>query len=805
MIELKATDRVAFDLHMYQVDYNEQKTEQLKHDISEKYGLPLKNITINFIPITNTGDGQQISLASDIIHNIQDANFQVELFKEYIKCKEIKDIDFDEIVAIDNRVNSYVDFEQYSKFKSYKFKYVKWSNYLSYGADNYFDFTNLHGLVLLNGKPENQCGKTTFAIDLLRFALFGKAVKSPTLDSVFNVYLPEATEVMVEACIEIEGCDYVIRRTVTRPALKKRTEKSKCKQNLEYFKLTNGTLDLIENCEGENTAETNNIIKDCIGNVDDFNLVISATSYTLGDLLRMGNTDKAKLFSRWMGLLSIEKKEEIAKKLWKDTISPSLFSKKYNSSQLEGEITDYNNCITQSEHDIAEANKSVTTLQKEIKEKMDERDKVVTDRRPVRKELEKLDVETINNQIVTKEGELATKRGIMSQHKVEYEKVRNSKFDNDEYDNLLKQIEAEKDKKHELDGLNVELKTKINTLKEDNRRIATLIENKVCPTCNQPIDVSLQNGQIEENNKKIDGYIAEGVSNKNKIQVIDEKIKQLTEKSKAMEASREEVNEKQRLELKMTAVKTNIDNIKLTLQTLKQQLADIEENKESLKYNNEIDLKVNNLNIAINTLTASRDKKQSDIATIQGNIQYYKLEINKRNEIISKIKEEEKLIRDWNLYLEMVGKNGIIKIILRKALPIINNEVARILDGLCDFEVVLDIDDKNNVSIDLVRDGESLDLGTCASGFEGTFASLALRSALASISSISRPNFLCLDEVDSTISSVNYDKLTELYHRILTNYQFIIHIVHNELLADIHDMTITVVKEGNISKIQKIS
>ena len=56
MIELKATDRVAFDLHMYQVDYNEQKIEQLKHDISDKYGLPLKNITINFIPITNILD-----------------------------------------------------------------------------------------------------------------------------------------------------------------------------------------------------------------------------------------------------------------------------------------------------------------------------------------------------------------------------------------------------------------------------------------------------------------------------------------------------------------------------------------------------------------------------------------------------------------------------------------------------------------------------------------------------------------------------------------------------------------------------
>ena len=38
--------------------------------------------------------------------------------------------------------------------------------------------------------PESS-GKTTLAIDLLRFALFGKAEKSPTLDSVFNTYLED--------------------------------------------------------------------------------------------------------------------------------------------------------------------------------------------------------------------------------------------------------------------------------------------------------------------------------------------------------------------------------------------------------------------------------------------------------------------------------------------------------------------------------------------------------------------------------------------------------------------------------------
>ena len=139
---------------------------------------------------------------------------------------------------------------------------------------------------------------------------------------------------------------------------------------------------------------------------------------------------------------------------------------------------------------------------------------------------------------------------------------------------------------------------------------------------------------------------------------------------------------------------------------------------------------------------------------------------------------------------------------MKRALPVINNEIARILNGLCDFDVVLSISDDNKVCIDLIRDGEKMDLGTCASGFEGTFSALALRSALASISTISKSNLLILDEIDSTIAISNYDKLTELYKRILSNYQFIIHIAHNELLEHIHDMTISVYKENNVSKIK---
>ena len=370
MIEnINPTDKIIVDVSMYQIDMNPSKLQSLRREVANKYNVPLRNVIINQKPIMVDEEGKPISLTSDIITSIQDPKFQQNLFKEYIELKKIENVDMDMILDIDNRVNAFVDFDSYSKYKSYKFKYVKWDNFLSFGGNNYIDFTKLHGLVLLCGTPQNACGKSSFARNLLRFALFGRSEKTPNLATVFNEFLPEATEMSVEVGIEIEGEDYVIRRTVTRPALSKRTAKSKCKQNVDYYKVVNNELELIENCEAESTQQTNNIIRDSIGSLEDFDLIVSATAKTLGDLFSMGQTDQGKLFSRWLGLLSLEEKEAIAKDLYKKNIEPSLLSNKYNKATLEDEINDMKTVIKDNdgmivklEKDVAEKNDKLTEL-----------------------------------------------------------------------------------------------------------------------------------------------------------------------------------------------------------------------------------------------------------------------------------------------------------------------------------------------------------------------------------------------------------------------------------------------------------
>lgn len=786
-LKINPTDRLVFDLQMLQVDHNEQKIKALRQEIADKYNVPLSNVEVNFVPITTDKKGNKISLTSDIISNIQRPEFQQQLMEDMINNENIKDVDIKDIFIIDNQINGFINFDAYTKHKTYKFKYIKWDNYLSYGKNNYFDFTKLNGLVLLNGYPENQCGKTTFAIDLLRFALFGKADKSPTLDSVFNTYLEEETEVCVEACIEIEGNDYVIRRTITRPTLKKRTNKSKVKQKVEYFKLINGNYDLIENCEAESNVQTNNVIKETIGNVEDFNLVISATAFTLGDLLRMGQTDKSKLFSRWLGLISLEEKEKIAKEFYKKNVFPKLLSNKYNKSQLENEINDYKTVINSNSIEI----QNIESKRKDSEitiEKINNNKITILSRKKEIKESVNYDIRTVENNLKTLNEELEIKRTLFKNMKDEYNILKDSTFDKDEYNKKQTELLS-------LQGRNGELKGLISSCKTEINRITKLMSEKVCPNCGHSIDVQEQNDFIDKINKKIGLLVEEGISNKEKIILLQDEIKNL-------EIKRTETEKLNNIKLRLSAMKVTIENIKLKIDDFKRKKDEYEVNKDNIAFNNEIDSKIRVIDEQIKTETKIKEQFIRNIQQLQSEIKNYDEEIKKREVIINKLIEEEKIIRNWNIYNQLVGKNGIIKMVLKRALPIINNEISRLLNGLCDFDVILSVSEDNKVCIDLYRDNKKLDLGTCASGFESTISSLALRCALGNIANFPMPNLLVLDEVLAGISADNMENIMTLYKRVLCNYDFILHICHDTSLVDYHDSIITITKKDNVSVIE---
>jgi hypothetical protein len=94
----------------------------------------------------------------------------------------------------------------------------------------------------------------------------------------------------------------------------------------------------------------------------------------------------------------------------------------------------------------------------------------------------------------------------------------------------------------------------------------------------------------------------------------------------------------------------------------------------------------------------SLERVSRDITLNEANV------INKTKLIDNKEKEEE-VDKIYKTYIELVGKKGISKLVLRSVLPIINSEMERLLEDVCDFAVEIFIDDKNNVQFLIVKNG----------------------------------------------------------------------------------------------------
>ena len=136
--------------------------------------------------------------------------------------------------------------------------------------------------------------------------------------------------------------------------------------------------------------------------------------------------------------------------------------------------------------------------------------------------------------------------------------------------------------------------------------------------------------------------------------------------------------------------------------------------------------------------------------------------------------------------------------VLKNTLPLINIQIARLLNGVCNFNVMVDINYKNEVTFNLIRNDvvQNLESG---SGFERTASALALRSVLSNISTIPKMNFIVFDEILGRVASENYDKMKLLYDRISEGYDFVFNITHINDVKEWHNNIVTVVMKNEVS------
>ena len=701
MINVGKKSKILIHWNVSPYDFSKEKENSLISKVSRKYGIPKDKVSIT--PVFKMIDerGNTFSLSNDIITNIQNPSFQLNLFKEYLKENHIEDYDFDIISEIDREINSHIDYQVYDKYRRYSIKWVKWSNFLSYGKDNFFDFSSLRGLVLLNGR--NQSGKTTLALDLIRFLLFGNTTKYQTQDRIFNKFLPEETKVEVEGCINIDGFDYIIKRTLSRPSLSKRTDKSKVTQKVEYYKIIGSSKEELEEYvdiqQEENSIQTNKKIKEVIGREDDFDLVMSVTDSTLDALIEKKDTERGRLFSRWIGLLPIEEKDAIARDKFNREVKPYLISNTYNIDALKEEISAYKTAINDLErrNDVYET--SNKKIESEIKSLEENRNTLIQSKSKIDENLFVVDITTLNSEIdfITNEGK--KKKYKMDSIINEINDIGEIDFSVSEYDDVV-------DKRNELIVSRGVLSEQYKSLTKD---ISALKASEYCPTCGKKMDNVDNSKKISELEHKLDEIVRKGKSIKSKISEYDNIILN-------MKDMRDKYNRKSKLTVEKSAYEVNLERLRNSLLEKKNKLKEYNKNKEAIDKNNNLDIQIRNITILIEDKRSNRDVNNTHITNNINNINLYHGEISEREDAIKKINEENVLVKNWKIYLDMIGKNGISKMVLRKTLPIINARLSQLLSDVCDFDVEVGINLRNEVAFYILKNGVRSDLSG-GSGF----------------------------------------------------------------------------------------
>ena len=787
MIELGSKARVLVNWNVSMYDYSKDKEKEIVSKISKKYSIPKEKIRVSPQFLTVGENGEDLSVTTEIIQNIQDPMFQQKLFKEYLSLNDIKDYDFERISAIDAEINAKIDYQVYDKYRRYCVKWVKWDNFLSYGSDNFFDFTKMKGLVLLSGEPANQSGKTTFAIDLLHFLLYGKTTKVDTLAKVFNKHIPNATQVLVEGCITIDGEDYIIKRTITRPALSKRSSKSKVSQKVEYYKIIGDTQteleEYVDNQQEENSVQTNKVIKEAIGRESDFDLIMSISETTLDELVKKKEAERGRLLSRWIGLLPIEEKEALAREKFNSEIKPSLISNLYSSASVTEERDAFLmriETLTKDNAKLEEENKKTDTTIVNLEQT---KQTLSNAKKGIDTELAKIDIATLSKQMEECLIQGKTKKNEHDNIVKELKELENIEFSIEEYESTQKKLN--------------EATTKLAVLGEKysstKQQIEKLKKSEYCPTCGRKLDNVDNSSMIETLSKELSSIGEDGRKAREESNALSKQMEELKNK-------RLKYEERNKIEVKQAALELNLERLRSEYKDLASKKKEYEKNSEAIDKNNEIELQIRNTDELIRSNRECFQNNLQIIARNKSDVESYKGEIKKREDILKRIAEEEKLVKNWKIYLDLVGKNGITKMVLRKALPIINAQLVQLLSDVCDFDIEVAINSKNDVVFNLIKDGVRSDLNS-GSGFELTASALALRAVLADMSTIPRMCGVVLDEVWGRVARDNYDNMRHLIEKISKSYEWMFLISHLNEVKDWCESNVVVTKENNISKI----
>jgi DNA repair exonuclease SbcCD ATPase subunit/DNA repair exonuclease SbcCD nuclease subunit len=727
------------------------------------------------------------------LNQIGNVDYQNKLISQCLKSKypEVMDEEtLESVYKINKELNSDLSKDDASKNIRWKPIKFEFSNMFSYGENNVLDFTKLEDVYGLFA--HNASGKSSL-MDALCFTAFDKSARAFKANHVIN---SQKMSFSGKFTFEINDVQYVIERKGTRD------KKNNVKVDVNFYK-----IEKAENISlnSEARRSTNEIIRDYLGDYDDFVLTSLALQGNQGSFIDMGQSERKELLSQFIGLNVFEKLATKGSDRIKElTGAVKTFNKEVNLAKIESNKNDLGlldskliDLNAQKEQYTKEKQNIDSTIESEHAKivKLDnvptnvsvlnrDREVLVNKNQSATQMISRIDLETISKkqEYLEAKEKLST---FQSDIKEKYEKHASLSRQKQKVD-------------QELDKLKVSITEKL-------RKLDHLDKHKYDPNCSYCCD---------------NVFVKDAIATRESLGTYKTEVKELQDSSAALKQQiidlepsvvqytdsltiRDRINLLSaflsKKELERVTLANGLEKNNNRIDEIDAQIEAYEKSKDIIETNKLIQDSILTLRTKSNEITLRLKKINTEHVDAYSRKVSITDQIKNIEEQIKKIEECENELVAYQYYLTGIGKDGVPYKIISDVIPKIEQEVNNILSQIVEFTMGLETDGKN-VNVYIKYEDKKWPLELC-SGMEKFMSALALRVALINVSNLPRPNFLVVDEGMSALDSNNIPMMHSLFEYLKTNFDFIIIISHLDAMRDMVNKQLEIKKVNGFSKI----
>ncbi len=731
-----------------------------------------------------------------LVENLRDIDVQERLIKEYLKDYELDEEVEKQVLDLNLKYNKIAEEnEQIARNVNWRLKSLEFDNLFNYGESNSVNFENLEGIIGIFGK--NYSGKSSI-IDSLLFTVFNSTSKNDRKN--LNVINQNRESCLGRAIISIDDLDYTIERTAEKYVKNlKGKQTTEAKTNVD-FSVYSAIEQDSESLNGLSRNDTDKNIRKVFGTLDDFLYSSMASQMDSLSFIKEGSTKRKEILANFLDLKFFETKYKLAKEDSNDTRGAL---KKMSGKDFNKEILGAKMDLSESEATLKDKKKSCQQYQKDIEEYSLAINLIEEKINSIPAEI--IDVVKVRTRLDDKKKQL-----LCTNDEIQGLKKDKEKFEKD-YDTIKNFLgDYDKDglfgKKAKIDnlvedvgGLSLKLKEENKDLKYNKKKV-TLLDGIPCDTKYHPVckfikDAYNSKALVSTGEKNLESIEAS-------IALIKEEIDELNPEliEKQISGYNEILTEKNRLSneiinhgLKIDKNKSCVTNLLNEIEKLEAELSEYEQNKEAIENLESLNCELKDLKFKEQSTKSKSDSCNSDIMELYktvGSLEQKVTNLEEQKESFETLQSE---ISAYDLYMTCMKSNGIAFEVIRKKLPIINEEIAKILANIVDFEVFFE-DNENRLDIFIKHpsyDPRPLEMG---SGAEKTIAAMAIRLALLSVSSLPKGDIFILDEPGTALDEENMQGFVDILAIIKNYFRKVLLISHLDTLKDCVDMQITIDK-----------